>query len=83
MMVCGIRGEKRSGNEFTRQSVGRIESDLGQQGCVEAEYPAAMLPKRGEFDVYIFPQIVDDKPLFIVSQYGAHHIFIPVVFLSQ
>ena len=42
----------------------------------------ASLPDRSKLDINIFPQIVDDEPLFIVSQYGAHHVFIPVVFLS-
>ena len=74
---------ERSVNEFKRESGGRIESDLRQQACVEAEYPSALLPKRGKFDIYIFPQTVDDKPLLIVSQYGTHYVFVPVVFLSQ
>ena len=43
----------------------------------------ASLSKRGKLHIDIFPQIVDDEPLFIVSQYGAHHVFVPVVFLSQ
>ena len=43
----------------------------------------ASLPKWGKLHIDIFPQIVDDEPLFIVSQYGAHHVFVSVVFLSQ
>ena len=43
----------------------------------------ASLSRWGKLNIDIFPQIVDDKSLFVVSEYGPHHVFVPVLFRSQ
>lgn len=77
-------GEKRSRNEFTL-ATGEKDGKRSRSAGVSwgLNIRPVWLPNRGKLDVDIFPQIIDDKPLFIVSQYGAHHVFIAVIFLSE
>jgi len=61
------------------------KKDVKYSGATRAHWGQTLRPdvlsKRGKLDVYIFPEIVDDEPLFVVSQYGSHHVFVPIVFL--
>ena len=83
-MAIGDRGGE---TEWEQIQVGSREE--GQEAIQVGKHALrpnirpASLPRWRKFHIDIFPQIVDDEPLFIVSEYGAHHIFIPIVLLSQ
>ena len=79
----GTDGEKRNRNECAPPTGGegwKSSSSAGMSWGLNIR--STRLPNRGKLDVDIFPQIIDDESLFIVSQYGAHYIFIAVIFLS-
>src|SRR6185436_9698338 len=72
-----------AGRNSCRQLRRRVEEFEFCKRVVGLNIRSTRLPNRGKLDVDIFPQIIDEKPLFIVSQYGAHYIFIAVIFLPQ
>jgi hypothetical protein len=51
--------------------------------ALRASIRLASLPRWGKLHIDIFPKIVDDESPFVVCEYGAHYIFVPVLFLSQ
>lgn len=80
---------KREGGEMEREriQVGNREEGLEVilvvRHVLRSNIRVAPLPKWGKLHIDVFTEIVDDEPLFIVSKYCAHHVLVPIIFLSQ